>query len=100
MNRSGRRPNPGIERHELTRSVTRKVSHRLQFLHNALGLDLFIALLPGDRFVGFGQGFAIGRPIPFADVLTELPLPSGATGETAAPEAQPDGDATYEQAAR
>jgi diguanylate cyclase (GGDEF)-like protein len=26
--------------------------------------------------VDYGQGFAIGRPIPLADVLTELPLPS------------------------
>jgi diguanylate cyclase (GGDEF)-like protein len=26
--------------------------------------------------VDYGQGFAIGRPIPLADLLTELPLPS------------------------
>jgi len=26
--------------------------------------------------VDYGQGFAIGRPIPLADVLTELPLPT------------------------
>jgi EAL domain-containing protein (putative c-di-GMP-specific phosphodiesterase class I) len=35
--------------------------------------------------VDYGQGFAIGRPIPLADLLTELPLPSepgaDATGE-------------------
>jgi diguanylate cyclase (GGDEF)-like protein len=28
--------------------------------------------------VDYGQGFAIGRPIPFADLLTELPLPDTA----------------------
>ena len=28
--------------------------------------------------VDYGQGFAIGRPIPFADLLTELPLPNSA----------------------
>ena len=28
--------------------------------------------------VDYGQGFAIGRPIPLADLLTELPLPSAA----------------------
>jgi diguanylate cyclase (GGDEF)-like protein len=39
--------------------------------------------------VDYGQGFAIGRPIPLADLLTELPLPSAtpaddpdATGES------------------
>ena len=26
--------------------------------------------------VDYGQGFAIGRPIPLAEVLLELPLPS------------------------
>ncbi|MBS0580340.1 MAG: bifunctional diguanylate cyclase/phosphodiesterase [Proteobacteria bacterium] len=31
--------------------------------------------------VDYGQGFAIGRPIPLSDVLTELPLPSEATSE-------------------
>jgi EAL domain-containing protein (putative c-di-GMP-specific phosphodiesterase class I) len=38
--------------------------------------------------VDYGQGFAIGKPIPLADLLTELPLPSApgaadpeATGE-------------------
>ena len=29
--------------------------------------------------VDYGQGFAIGRPIPLADLLTELPLPSAAS---------------------
>jgi diguanylate cyclase (GGDEF)-like protein len=38
--------------------------------------------------VDYGQGFAIGRPIPFADVLTELPLPTGTTGETAVPDSE------------
>jgi EAL domain-containing protein (putative c-di-GMP-specific phosphodiesterase class I) len=28
--------------------------------------------------VDYGQGFAIGKPIPLADLLTELPLPSAA----------------------
>jgi diguanylate cyclase (GGDEF)-like protein len=40
--------------------------------------------------VDYGQGFAIGRPIPLADLLTELPLPS-------APAAK-DPDATGERA--
>jgi len=26
--------------------------------------------------VDYGQGFAIGKPIPLSDLLTELPLPS------------------------
>ena len=30
--------------------------------------------------VDYGQGFAIGRPIPLADLLTELPLPDAAAG--------------------
>lgn len=30
--------------------------------------------------VDYGQGFAIGRPIPFADVLSELPLPDAKEG--------------------
>ncbi|GAC1692566.1 MAG: hypothetical protein PVS2B3_01420 [Steroidobacteraceae bacterium] len=34
--------------------------------------------------VEYGQGFAIGRPIPFADLLGELPLPSAATAPTLA----------------
>jgi diguanylate cyclase (GGDEF)-like protein len=48
--------------------------------------------------VDYGQGFAIGRPIPLADLLTELPLPSepaGAAAEPAvtdAPEAPADAD--------
>jgi len=33
--------------------------------------------------VDYGQGFAIGRPIPLADLLTELPLPSPPGGEDA-----------------
>jgi diguanylate cyclase (GGDEF)-like protein len=39
--------------------------------------------------VDYGQGFAIGRPIPLADLLTELPLPSPPGGE--------DPDATGER---
>jgi diguanylate cyclase (GGDEF)-like protein len=39
--------------------------------------------------VDYGQGFAIGRPIPLADLLTELPLPSAGVAE--------DPDATGEQ---
>src|ERR1700683_415695 len=34
--------------------------------------------------VDYGQGFAIGRPIPLADLLTELPLP-GEAGQAAEP---------------
>jgi diguanylate cyclase (GGDEF)-like protein len=32
--------------------------------------------------VDYGQGFAIGRPIPFADLLSELPLPDPADDAT------------------
>ena len=32
--------------------------------------------------VDYGQGFAIGRPIPLAEVLTELPLPTAETAGT------------------
>jgi len=39
--------------------------------------------------VDYGQGFAIGRPIPLEDLLTELPLPS--------PPANTDPDATDER---
>jgi EAL domain-containing protein (putative c-di-GMP-specific phosphodiesterase class I) len=31
--------------------------------------------------VDYGQGFAIGKPIPLADLLTELPLPSAMAAE-------------------
>jgi EAL domain-containing protein (putative c-di-GMP-specific phosphodiesterase class I) len=34
--------------------------------------------------VDYGQGFAIGRPIPLADLLTELPLP-GEAGQAVEP---------------
>jgi EAL domain-containing protein (putative c-di-GMP-specific phosphodiesterase class I) len=37
--------------------------------------------------VDYGQGFAIGRPIPLADLLTELPLPSE-PGVASAPESE------------
>ena len=46
----------------------------------------------------YGQGFAIGRPIPLADVLTELPLPSDATAERRA--ARDDGDTWYAAGSR
>jgi diguanylate cyclase (GGDEF)-like protein len=32
--------------------------------------------------VDYGQGFAIGRPIPFVDLLAELPLPSAPDDDT------------------
>ena len=35
--------------------------------------------------VDYGQGFAIGRPIPLEDLLTELPLPSDPTDERQGP---------------
>ena len=35
--------------------------------------------------VDYGQGFAIGKPIALAELLNELPLPSGATGEQRGP---------------
>jgi diguanylate cyclase (GGDEF)-like protein len=38
--------------------------------------------------VDYGQGFAIGRPIPLAELLLELPLPS-APHEAAQPESEP-----------
>jgi diguanylate cyclase (GGDEF)-like protein len=44
----------------------------------------------GSLGVNYGQGFAIGRPIPFADLLAELPAPSEAdetTMEAPMPEA-------------
>jgi hypothetical protein len=43
--------------------------------------------------VDYGQGFAIGRPIPLADLLTELPLPSEPPAESAAEAAAPAADA-------
>ena len=41
--------------------------------------------------VDYGQGFAIGRPIPLEDLLTELPLPSdpAATASAAADDDEP-----------
>jgi EAL domain-containing protein (putative c-di-GMP-specific phosphodiesterase class I) len=43
--------------------------------------------------VDYGQGFAIGRPIPLAELLLELPLPS--TPAAAAPAAvEPERDAS------
>lgn len=40
-----------------------------------------IATRIAELGVDYGQGFAIGRPIPLADLLTELPLPSSAADE-------------------
>jgi EAL domain-containing protein (putative c-di-GMP-specific phosphodiesterase class I) len=49
--------------------------------------------------VDYGQGFAIGRPIPLAELLLELPLPS--TPAAAAPAAvDPERDASKRAAAR
>jgi EAL domain-containing protein (putative c-di-GMP-specific phosphodiesterase class I) len=43
--------------------------------------------------VDYGQGFAIGRPIPLADLLLELPLPSAPEEVArAARAASPDAD--------
>ena len=47
-----------------------------------------IATRIAELGVDYGQGFAIGRPIPLADLLTELPLPSSTADETA----EDDGD--------
>jgi predicted signal transduction protein with EAL and GGDEF domain len=35
-----------------------------------------ISIRIAELGVDYGQGFAIGRPIPLEDLLTELPLPS------------------------
>jgi diguanylate cyclase (GGDEF)-like protein len=43
--------------------------------------------------VDHSQSFAIGRPIPLADLLTELPLPSEPPAESAAEAAAPAADA-------
>ena len=40
-----------------------------------------IATRIAELGVDYGQGFAIGRPIPLADLLTELPLPSAAADQ-------------------
>jgi diguanylate cyclase (GGDEF)-like protein len=56
-----------------------------------------------DLGVDYGQGFAIGRPIPLADLLTELPLPSapdeGAESAAGADAAGADAAATEADAA-
>ena len=57
-----------------------------------------ISLRIAELGVDYGQGFAIGRPIPLADVLTELPLPSDATAERRA--AAGDADAWYAAGSR
>jgi diguanylate cyclase (GGDEF)-like protein len=57
-----------------------------------------ISLRIAELGVDYGQGFAIGRPIPLADVLTELPLPSDATAERRA--AAGDDDAWYAAGSR
>jgi diguanylate cyclase (GGDEF)-like protein len=57
-----------------------------------------ISLRIAELGVDYGQGFAIGRPIPLADVLTELPLPSDATAERRA--AAGDDDTWYAAGSR
>jgi diguanylate cyclase (GGDEF)-like protein len=57
-----------------------------------------ISLRIAELGVDYGQGFAIGRPIPLADVLTELPLPGDATAERRA--AAGDDDAWYAAGSR
>ncbi len=57
-----------------------------------------ISLRIAELGVDYGQGFAIGRPIPLADVLTELPLPSDATAERRA--GAGDGDLWYAAGSR
>jgi len=47
--------------------------------------------------VDYGQGFAIGRPIPLADLLTELPLPSGSAAGPAGAERPAPGGAGPEE---
>ena len=47
--------------------------------------------------VDYGQGFAIGRPIPLAELLFELPLPS-TPGATAPATTDPERDATTRRA--
>jgi len=42
-----------------------------------------ISIRIAELGVDYGQGFAIGRPIPLADLLTELPLPSDPAPDTA-----------------
>jgi len=54
-----------------------------------------ISIRIAELGVDYGQGFAIGRPIPLEDLLTELPLPSDPgttedlTGERAGPADDP-----------
>ncbi|MBV9620294.1 MAG: EAL domain-containing protein [Gammaproteobacteria bacterium] len=43
-----------------------------------------ISLKIAELGVDYGQGFAIGRPIPLADLLTELPLPEAAPARRSA----------------
>jgi predicted signal transduction protein with EAL and GGDEF domain len=42
-----------------------------------------ISIKIAELGVDYGQGFAIGRPIPLEDLLTELPLPSDPASLTA-----------------
>ena len=46
-----------------------------------------ISIRIAELGVDYGQGFAIGRPIPLEDLLTELPLPSDPRPEAAEPAA-------------
>jgi diguanylate cyclase (GGDEF)-like protein len=56
-----------------------------------------ISIRIAELGVDYGQGFAIGRPIPLEDLLTELPLPSEPRPEASAPAADAD-DEWYAQA--
>jgi len=47
--------------------------------------------------VDYGQGFAIGRPIPLAELLFELPLPSAPAA--ASPAAEPVGEPEWHSGA-
>ncbi len=55
-----------------------------------------ISIRIAELGVDYGQGFAIGRPIPLEDLLTELPLPS----DPPVPAAAPDDEVTAERAAQ
>ena len=47
--------------------------------------------------VDYGQGFAIGKPIPLADLLTELPLPGAADPHEAEDADDPEATGESEQ---
>jgi len=56
-----------------------------------------ISIRIAELGVDYGQGFAIGRPIPLEDLLTELPLPSDPSTAAAAGSAGGRGAADGEQ---